>query len=260
MKKKRITKYTLISVLAITIFLLAWYLATDVFHVTSTNSMPSPVKVIRTFIVKFYDPNPDGATMLQNLGASLQVALSGYSFGLIAGIPLGIAMAWYAKFDWFARPLFDIIRPIPGIAWIPVMISLFGIGLFSKAMVIFLSSFTACLISAYSGIKQTKDVHLWVGQTFGASNWQLLTKIAIPTAIPMILTGMRVALAASWGALIAAELLASTRGLGFMIQQARGVLRPDVIIAGMIAIGLVGAFLTYVLTRVEKMFRKGGRW
>ena len=153
-----------------------------------------------------------------------------------------------------------MIRPIPGIAWIPVMITLFGIGLLSKAMVIFLSSFTASLISSYSGIKQTKAVHLWVGQTFGASNRQLLFRIAIPSSLPMLLTGMRVALASSWGALVAAEMLASTRGLGFMIQQSRGLLRPDVIIAGMVTIGLVGAFITYILTLLERFLMKGGRW
>ena len=104
-------------------------------------------------------------------------------------------MAWYKRFDWFARPLFDLVRPVPGIAWIPLMIILFGIGLLSKSMVIFISSFTACVINSYSGIKQTESVHLWVGQTYGASNSQMLFKIALPTALPMIMTGMKGALA-----------------------------------------------------------------
>jgi NitT/TauT family transport system permease protein/taurine transport system permease protein len=116
------------------------------------------------------------------------------------------------------------------------------------------------VVNAYTGIRQTKQVHLWVGRTFGATNFQLLTKIAIPTSLPMILTGMRVALGASWTALVAAELIASTRGLGFMIQQSRGLFRPDVIIAGMIAIGLIGAFLTFLLNLLEKAVLKGGRW
>ena len=257
-KKSRI--YTVVTILTITLFLVAWYLATEVYGLASPNTLPGPLKIVKTFIDKFTNPNPDGATMLQHLGSSLQVALSGYVIGLSVGIPLGIMMAWSEKFDWFTRPLFDMIRPIPGIAWIPVMITLFGIGLLSKAMVIFLSSFTASLISSYSGIKQTKAVHLWVGQTFGASNRQLLFKIAIPSALPMLLTGMRVALASSWGALVAAEMLASTRGLGFMIQQSRGLLRPDVIIAGMITIGLVGALITYLLTLLERQLLKGGRW
>ena len=198
--------------------------------------------------------------MLVHLAASLKVALSGYLIGLLVGIPLGICMAWYKKFDWFARPLFDLIRPVPGIAWIPLMIILFGIGLLSKSMVIFISSFTACVINSYSGIKQTESVHLWVGQIYGASNATQLFKIAIPTALPMIMTGMKAALGTSWGALIAAELLASTKGLGFMIQQSRGLMRVDIIIAGMAMIGIVGALLGVLLNLLEKLVLRGGRW
>ena len=198
--------------------------------------------------------------MLVHLAASLKVALSGYLIGLLVGIPLGICMAWYKKFDWFARPLFDLIRPVPGIAWIPLMIILFGIGLLSKSMVIFISSFTACVINSYSGIKQTESVHLWVGQIYGASNSTQLFKIAIPTALPMIMTGMKAALGTSWGALIAAELLASTKGLGFMIQQSRGLMRVDIIIAGMAMIGIVGALLGVLLNLLEKLVLRGGRW
>lgn len=257
LKEKR---YLLISIVAVAAFLFGWYLVTDVYKLAPTTMLPSPIKVFKTFVAKFYDIRPDGATMPQHLGSSLKVALSGYMIGVVIGLPLGILMAWSRKADMFIRPLFDMIRPVPGIAWIPVMIILFGIGLLSKAMVIFLSSFTACVINAYSGIKQTKTVHLWVGQTFGASNLQLLFKIAIPSSLPMILTGLRVALGSSWGALVAAEMLASTRGLGFMIQQCRGLFRPDVIVAGMIAIGGTGAFLTWLLTLLEKRILKGGRW
>jgi NitT/TauT family transport system permease protein/taurine transport system permease protein len=260
LKKKYPPIQYLISACSIAGVVLVWYLVTDVFHLVSPQSLPSPVKVITTFFLKFHAKAPEGSTMWQHIGASLQVALTGYFIGVVIGIPLGILMAWYENVDVFVRPLFDLLRPIPGIAWIPVMIILFGIGLLSKAMVIFLSAFIACVVNAYSGISQTKDVHLWVGEIFGASNWQLLTQIAIPTAIPMIMTGMKVALAGSWSALVAAELIASTKGLGFLIQQSRGIYRPDLIIAGMLAIGIVGASLTWLLTRFERLVTKGEKW
>ena len=257
MKKRN---YIAISVLSLTLFFLLWWLCTDIFKLAPSSTLPSPVKVIRTFFVKLYDPAPDGATMIQHMSSSLQITLTGYVMGLLVGIPLGILMAWYKTLDMLVRPLFDLLRPIPGIAWIPLMIILFGIGMLSKAMVIFLTAFIACVVNSYTGVKQTKQVHLWVGQTFGASNFQLLIRVAVPTSLPMILTGMRVALGASWTALVAAELLASTRGLGFMIQQCRGLYRPDVIIAGMIAIGAIGAILTSLLGLLEKTVLKGGRW
>ena len=157
---------------------------------------------------------------------AFRLHLGGYLIGAIIGIPLGIFMAWNDRVDMLVRPVFDLVRTIPGIAWTSVMVTLVGIGFLSKALVIFISAMVAMVINSYSGIKQTKTVHLWVGQTFGASNWELLTKVAIPSALPMIFTGLDVALGSAWTTLVAAELLASTKGLGFMIQQARGIFSP----------------------------------
>jgi len=260
MKNEGKSRYLALSVLSLSVGIIAWWFFTDFLKTIPAIVMPGPVKVFQTFAKKLFDTTPDGATLLQHLQSSLTVALSGYAIGVLIGIPLGILMAWYNKLDMFIRPLFDLLRPIPGLAWIPVMIVLFGIGIFSKAMVIFLSVFVACVINSYSGIKQTKAVHLWVGQTFGASNFELLWRIAIPTSLPMLLTGLRVALGAAWTTLIAAELLASTRGVGFMIQQSRGLFRPDIIIVGMITIGGVGALLAKLITLLEKILLKGGRW
>jgi NitT/TauT family transport system permease protein/taurine transport system permease protein len=252
--------YFFLSVLSLGVFITIWWLITEVLHLTMPTTLAGPVKVVTTFVKKFYLTDPDGATLPQHLVASLKVALSGYLIGVFIGVPLGITMAWNKKVDEFVTPLFDLLRPIPGLAWIPLMIIFFGIGLLSKAMVIFLSAFIACVVNSYSGIKNTKPVHLWVGQTFGASNLQLLRKIAIPSALPMIFAGLRVALGASWNALIAAELLASTKGLGFMIQQARGLYRPDIIIMGMLVIGAVGAFLAFCIGLLEEKILGGKRW
>lgn len=167
MKKK--DKYALISAASVILFLLLWYLCSRLGLVNSL-MLPGPDKVLKALVTKITDPKPDGNTLLTHIRMSLQVALSGYLIGLAVGIPLGICMAWFKRFDEFARPLFDLIKPVPGIAWIPLMITFFGIGLLSKAMVVFLSSFTACVINSYTGIRQTKAVHLWVGQTFGFSN------------------------------------------------------------------------------------------
>ncbi|MHB1336879.1 MAG: ABC transporter permease [Candidatus Humimicrobiaceae bacterium] len=259
MKKENNRKYIIISIISVATFVLIWELLTDVLKLIPKTMFPSPIKIVTTFFVKFYDPNPEGATMFQHIFSSLRIALTGYTLGIIIGVPLGISMAWFNKFEMFFRPVFDLLRPLPGISWIPLMIILFGIGIFSKAMVIFLTSFVANTVNSYSGIKMTRSVHLWVGKTFGASNLEMLFKIAIPTALPLIFTGLKVSLGVSWATLVAAELLASTRGLGFMIQQCRGIFRTDVIIVGMLVIGGMGAFLTYLITVLEKKILKGGR-
>lgn len=130
---------------------------------------------------------------------------------MLIGVPLGVGMAWSRRFELFAKPLFDIIRPIPALAWIPLMILWLGIGYASKVGIIFFAAFISATVNSYTGIKRTSQVHLWVGKTFGATNRQLLFKVAIPTALPMIFTGLRLALGSAWVALVAAELLAATK-------------------------------------------------
>ncbi len=250
-------KYVIISIISVVSFLLIWQFICDYVKLFPSFVLPSPTRVLTTFIKKFTNKSPDGATLLQNLFASLEIALSGFALGAIIGVPLGIAMAWYRKVDLIAKPLFDLLRPIPPIAWIPIMILWLGIGTTAKASIIFVSSFIPCVVNSYSGIKQTNNVHLWVGKTFGATDFELLRKIAIPSALPYIFTGLRVSLGTSWVSLVAAEMLASTRGLGYMIQIGRVVARTDVIIVGMLTIGGVGALLAFILQQVENKYIKG---
>ena len=255
--KKMKYKYLIMSIVSISAFVFIWWFCTAVLKLAKPITLPDPVTIVKTFIIKLTHTAPDGGTLIENTFASVKIALSGYFTAIIIGVPLGIFMAWFKPIDRFVRPLFDLLRPVPGIAWIPLMIVIFGIGMTSKVVVIFLTAFVPCVVNSYTGIKQTRDVHLWVGQTFGASNIQLLKTVAIPTALPFIMTGVRVALGSSWCAIVAAELLASSEGLGFMIQQARGINRPDIIICGMLAIGAMGALMTFLLGIVEKHIVKG---
>lgn len=250
-------KYLLISLCSVLVFLLIWELATDVFHLFSDITLCSPVKVVETFFYKLSHKQPDGGTIQHHMYASLKVALSGYLLSVIIGIPLGIFMAWFKPVDLLARPVFDFIKAVPGLAWAPLMIIIFGIGFTSKAVTIFISGMVPCVLNAYSGIKQTRDVHVWVARTFGASRMQMLFKVAIPTALPFIMTGVRVALGSSWMSIVAAELIAASEGLGYMIQQSRGIYRPDIIIVGMLTIGALGSIITWLIGLVEKKIVKG---
>lgn len=258
MKLKK-TNFWWLSLLSVVGFLAIWWFCCDFLKLTSSSTLPGPATILHTFIKKMTSTAPDGATLPQHIASSLKIAMSGWAMGVVIGTPLGIFMAWYKKVDLFARPVFDLLRPVPGLAWIPLMIILFGIGITSKIVTVFLSAFVPCVLNSYTGIRQTKDVHLWVGQTFGASNFQMLVHIAVPTALPMIMTGVRVALGASWTCIVAAEMLASTKGLGYMIQQARGIYRPDIIICGMIAIGVIGAVFSGILSLIENAVVKGVR-
>ena len=262
MEKKRQhdrRKLTLISVCSLASFFIIWYIATAVLHLMPDYSLPSPVQVLQAFLSKLTKKAPDGGTIFQHIAASLKVALSGYFLGAVFGIPLGICMAWFRKVDLFVTPLFDLIRPVPTIAWIPLMILWFGIGLGAKAAIIFVSAFVPCVINTYAGIKQTKPVHLWVSQTFGASRTKMLFTVAIPTALPLIFTGLRISLGTAWMTLCAAEMLAANKGLGYMIQLNRALGRADLIIVGMLTIGGIGTVFTLILGKLESIMVKGGK-
>lgn len=260
-KKRKRESYVALSVLSVVAFLFIWWLFTEggLSDVKAT-VLPGPFKVLSTLVDKFTNTKPDGSTIQVHLWSSLKITIIGYVLGCLVGIPLGILMGWYEKVDIFVRPFFDFIRAVPGIAWTPLFILLFGIGLLPKVIVIMLAAFGPALVNTYTGICQTKEVHIWVGQTFGARKFEILCKIAIPSAIPFILTGLRVALGVSWSTIIGAEMLAATSGLGYLINLCRGIYRPDIIIAAMICVGLIGAALGCLLTLLEHQLMKGGRW
>lgn len=257
--KNSTVKLKLISFFSIVSFFLIWYLVTDVFKIFPTTMLPSPVTAFQTAVQKWTRKRPDGSTLPTHILSSLRVSVLGFCFGSVIGVPLGIIMAWWEPMDHALKPVFDFIRNIPAIAWIPIMIILLGIGVVAKASIVFFSAFIPNVINSYTGIKNTKQVHIWVGKTFGASKLELLFKVAIPSALPYIFTGLKVSLNSSWGCLVAAEMLGSDSGLGYMIQIGRLIARADIIVVGMIVIGICGTILSALLDLLERAIVKGGR-
>lgn len=250
-------KYKLISFASVCGFVLLWWLITDGLGIANVALLPSPLTVFRSFLAKLHNPNPDGATLGVHIIASLKVVGIGYFSGVLLGIPFGIALGWYKKLDMAITPLFDIIRTIPPIAWIPLFILWLGIGLLAKGTIVFLTVFIASTLNAHTGIRSVNQVHLWVAETLGASNWQMLWKIGIPTAIPMICTGLKLAFNTAWTSLVGAELLGATRGLGYMMQMGRNYCRSDIVMVGMLVIGAIGFVLSTGLDYLENCLTRG---
>lgn len=252
-QRKENTKYALLSMLGVLLFLAVWQLAVS-FELVNPARLPAPTTILQTLITKTYSKAPDGNTLFINIMASLQVALSGFLSAIVIGIPLGLLMGWWEYADRFIRPIFELVRPVPPIAWIPLVVVWMGIGLKAKAMIIFFTAFVPCVINSYTGIKLTSKTLINVSKTFGASNFEIFYKVGIPSALPMVFAGIRVALGNSWSTLVAAEMLAASAGLGFMIQIGRTIARPDIVIAGMVTIGAIGAILSGILSSVEGKF------
>ena len=247
-----------ISFVSFALFLIFWELLCR-FEIVGPYQLVPPSEVVTLFIDKFSNANPDGALLYQHAAASLGRALAGFLAAVVIGVPLGLFMGWYPAVNMTARPLFDAIRPIPPIAWIPIAILWLGIGTPAKAFIIFLAAFVPCVINSYTGIRLTNPVLIRVARIYGASNWETFVKIGIPSAIPMIFTGMKLSLNAAWTTLVAAELLAASMGLGYLIQLGRRLARPDIIIVGMLTIGFLGALMSWLLTRIEARFASSRR-
>ncbi|MDR0239268.1 MAG: ABC transporter permease [Deltaproteobacteria bacterium] len=242
-----------ISVASLIGFLCFWE-ALCRFGIVGSYQLVPPSEVFSVFLEKFWDTSPDGATLQVHTLTSLGLALGAFAMAMLTGIPLGLFMGWYKPVRILARPIFDSMRPIPPIAWISLAILWLGIGYTAKVFIIWLSAFVPCVINAYIGITLANPVLIRVSNIYGASNWETFRKIGVPSAIPMIFTGLKLSLNAAWTTLVAAELLAASEGLGFLIQMGRRIARPDIIIVGMIAIGFSGALMSALLSYIESRF------
>ena len=247
-----------ISVVSLGLFFLSWELICY-YEIIGPYQLVPPSEVVGVFWEKFFDPNPDGALLQAHALESLLLALTGFGVAVVVGVPLGLFMGWYPMVNMVVRPIFDAIRPIPPIAWIPIAILWLGIGIYAKSFIIFLAAFVPCVINSYTGIRLTNPVLIRVAHIYGASNFEAFYKIGVPSAIPMVFTGMKLSLNAAWTTLVAAELLAASQGLGYLIQLGRRLARPDIIIVGMLTIGLLGALMSWGLSRIEARFASSRR-
>jgi len=186
-----------------------------------------------------------------HLWASLKRELTAFGFALVA-LPLGIAMGWWPRVNRQLDPVIEILRPIPPIAWIPLSLLWLGIGNAQNQFIIFLGIFFPLLLNTIQGVKNIEPNLVRAARCLGASELQLLRKVVLPASLPMILTGMRVGFGVGWMALVAAELVGASTGLGFLINDARSVLRTDIVILGMLTIGFVGLLIDLLIRRIAK--------
>lgn len=250
-EKKNRYLYMILSFIGVLAFILIWQISVMT-GLVSSRFLATPFQIINLFLVKLTDTSPDGATLGVNILSSLQIALVGFGMAIVVGVVLGLLMGWYRAFDYFMRPIFEIVRPIPPVSWIPLTIVWLGIGLKAKAFIVFFAAFVPCLINAYTGIRQTNPVLINVAKTCGASNFTIFRKIGIPSAMTMTFAGIRVALGNAWATLVAAEMLAASSGLGYMILMGRQFARPDIIILGIVVIGAIGTTFTALLGILER--------
>jgi ABC-type nitrate/sulfonate/bicarbonate transport system permease component len=215
---------------------------------------PSPLLAIEMAAARL-----TAETVGENLAWSLFRVFSGFGLGASAGAVIGIAAGWYRTFGMIARPLIELLRPIPPLAWIPLAIIWFGLGEPSKFFIIFLGAFFPVVTSAYHGMRSIDPMLLRAGQTMGLGGVPLLFRVAVPAAAPDLATGVRIGWGLSFGVLVAAELVAADRGLGYMIINERNTGGSvGVIIVGILLIGALNLLTDAAIGLAIK--RWIGRW
>jgi taurine transport system permease protein len=239
-----ISAITVAAIIGLWGFASAYALVSPVF-------LPSPRQVVialyNLVVTGFVD-----ATLAEHVGASLYRIFGALIASIVIGIPAGIAIGTSRVGRGILDPIVEFLRPLPPLAYLPLIIIWVGIGEASKITVIALSMLPSIILSTSAGVRSVSKDHVNAARALGASNRQVLSEVVLPSSVPSILTGIRIALGAGWTTLVAAELVAATSGIGFMIQSAAQFLVTDIVIAGIVVIALIAILLEYIARQIER--------
>lgn len=214
---------------------------------TNAALVPAPPQILAALMEEIASGN-----LLTNTLASLQRVVIGFVIGATLALTLGALAGWFRYWGYVLNPIIDAIRPIPALAYIPLVIVWIGIGEPSRIIIIALAVFKPCVVNARAGMQEVAQIYVDAARTLGASKWRVFTTVAIPSAIPYFIAGLRTSVSTGFLALVAAELIAAPSGLGFMIQNAGQYFRTDITIVGIMVIGLLGALLDQIASRAGR--------
>jgi ABC-type nitrate/sulfonate/bicarbonate transport system permease component len=209
--------------------------------------LPSPENVMRALLQAL-----ESGELLQGTLSSLGRVGIGFCLSLATAIPLGIVIGVSPAVRSFADPLLKFLRPIPPIAWIPLAILWFGIGNGPSYFLTMIASFFPILTNTITGVENVSRQHLWVAHCFQASRTSILWDIIIPSSLPTLISGIRTGFGFAWMAVVAAEMIATRSGLGYLIYTSQDMLRTDRVLVGMLVIGLIGMLADTLLLLLQK--------
>lgn len=240
-----------VSVLTILALLVIWWVAARL-SLVSPLFLPGPFAVLRQAAAVSRDGYVD-STLLQHIAASLGRVMAALAAVVLVGVPAGLAMGMSRIAKGILDPVIEFIRPIPPLAYLPLVVIWLGIGEASKVVVIAIAMIAPITIATVAGVRSVPAERVNAARSMGATALQVLSYVVLPNALPSILTGVRIALGAGWSTLVAAELVAATRGLGFMIQSAAAFLVTDVVLLGIVVIALIAFLLELAIRAAERI-------
>lgn len=238
-----------VGVLAVLSVFLVWYFAASYTKVSLFS--PTPQRVFQRFVESLTVPIGK-YTLLIHVLYSLKRVFIGFGLSSITGIILGVAMGYSKTVNAIVRPIFNIIRPIPGLAWIPLAILWFGIGETTKYFIIFMGGFANIVLNSFDGTNKVNPTLVGAAELLGANKFQIFTNIILPSAIPYIFAGLQVSLSTSWMAVLAAEMISSYEGAGWIINMGMNTGDTVLILVGMISIAIIGFALANIMRVLER--------
>lgn len=239
-----------ISALTLATLLLAWWLVTSAGWIEPL-FLPSPADILAKAWALLTQGYMD-ASLWQHLGASLGRIGLALAAAILSAIPIGIVIGHNRVARGILDPLIEFYRPIPPLAYLPLIVIWCGIGELSKVLLIYLAIFAPIAIATATGVRTVDPAKLRAAQSLGATRAQLVRHVILPSALPDILTGIRIGLGVGWSTLVAAELIAATSGLGFMVQSAAQFLVTDVVVLGILLIALIAFALEMGLRALQR--------
>jgi NitT/TauT family transport system permease protein len=217
-------------------------------RISGSDLFPTPIQVLRGLVEL-----GEKGLLVKYIVASLFRVTWGFGLAVAVGVPLGLFLGWFSWAFTAINPLIQIMRPISPIAWIPLAILWFGVSDAAPIFLIFLASVFPITVSACAAVSNIQPVYVRAARNFGLSRVQLFRRVIVPATLPQIITGLRIALGVAWLVVVAAEMIAVNSGLGFLIIDARNAgKRYDLVVAGMVLIGLIGLALDILVRRLEK--------
>lgn len=222
-----------------------WLFASEMRPMTFAN----PAQVWASFTGKLSD-----GTLIPHIWASLSRVLTGFGLAFILSIPIAFLMAWYDPFRHVVEPWIQFIRNIPPLAYVFLIIAALGIGQTSKVTVIFIAAFLVMVVTIYQGVKGVDVTLIKAARVLGASQFDIFFKVTIPATTPFILVAARLGLSTSMTTLMASEIVGGDKGIGMMIQQANGYYQMDVMLMGIILLGIIGICFEKIVKYMERRF------
>ena len=245
-----LSRRTWLGALTVCLLLASWWLFTSATGWISPARFPNP-KEVSDSLVQIATEGYGNGRLHQHVLHSLQLVLMGFAVAVSVGVPLGLLMGYSRTAESLLNPAFLLLRPIPPLAWIPLAIVWLGLGDAAKILVIFVAAFVPSVINSYTGVRNIDTPVLEAAQMLGIRGSKLIFGVLIPGSFPMIFTGLRLSLQASWTTLVAAELIGALYGLGSILNQGAQDIYPAMILVAMVCVGLSGAVTTAILGYIE---------